>query len=194
MEITLESLGLTKKALEEKVIEIAVEKLLSGVTYDEDGNVDYIDSKLQEKMKKLIKERIDETVNIFAEKNVLPKVSEYIETINLQETNTWGEKKGEPLTFIEYLLKRAEAYMCEEVDTDGNSAKDCKRRGRSFYGSKHTRLAYMVDKHLYISIETAMKQALKDVDSIIAEGLCETVKIKLKEIQEKISIGMNVKK
>lgn len=187
MEITVESLGLTKKAVEKKVIECAVEKLLLHSTYDEDGDKCTVTTRLQEKMKTLIKERIDETINIFAEENVLPKVVEYIENITLQATNEWGEKKGEPLTFIEYLLQRAEYYMFEEVDSKGESERE--NGGYSWKGTQ-TRVSHLIHQHLHYSIETAMKRAMADANSFIIGGLEEAVKIKLKEVQEKISVGI----
>ncbi len=192
MEITLESLGLTKKALEEKVIELAVEKLLSGVTYDEYGNVETVDSGLQKKMRKLIIERIDETISIFAEKYVLPKVSDYIQNINLQETNKWGEKKNEKLTFIEYLIQRAEVYMKEPVDSYGYSQEECRTKRDTWYGSKSMRIEFMIDKYLHNSIESAMKDALSIANKALVTGIQETVKMKLEEIVKSIKIGIKV--
>lgn len=189
MEITLESLGFTKKALQEKVIELTVEKLLCGVTYDEDGNVETVDSKLQEKMRKLIKEKIDETVKIFAEKDVLPNVQKYIEDINLQQTNQWGEKQGEKITFIQYLVKCAENYMLEKVDYDGKAQSESSYS----WSGKQTRIAYIVDKHLHYSISTAMQNSLKIANDAIAQGIAETVKIKLDEIKESIKVGVSMK-
>ncbi len=193
MDITLEALGLTKKAVEEKVIEVAVERLLSGATYDESGNVEYIDSKLHDKMKALVKERIDETVNIFGEKHILPNVSEYIQNITLEKTNQWGEKQGDGKTFIEYLVQQAENYMTEEVDADGKTKKE-HRGGGSYWTGSTTRIVYMIDKHLNYEIKEAMKQALVNANSSISMGIQEAVKMKLAEIQESLSISVISKK
>ena len=189
MEITLESLGFTKKQLQEKVIEHAVEKLLSGVTYDEDGNTEAIDSKLQEKMRRLIVDKIEETIKIFAETNVLPNVQKYVEEIKLQQTNQWGEKKGENISFTEYLIKRAEAYMLEKVDNEGKSQKELPY---SWLGIQ-TRIAYMVNKHLHHSIEIAMKNALQIANSTLVAGIEDTVKIKLQEIVDSIKCSVKTK-
>lgn len=194
MEITLESLGLTKKALQDRIIELAVERLLTGVTYDEDGNIDFIDSKYHEKMKNLIKDRINETITIFAEKHVLPKVNEYIENIALQQTNQWGEKKGTSVTFIEYLIQRANEYMVEEVNSDGRSKDECKNRNDSFYSTKQTRVAFMIDKYLYITIQNAMQEALKNANTSIVNGIEATVKLQLEEISKSMKCALSIKK
>lgn len=193
MEITLESLGFTKKQLQERVIETAVERLLTGVSYDEDGNTQSVDTKLYGKLQTLIKERIDETIRIFAEKNVLPKVTEYIETLILQKTNSWGEKEGKPFTFIEYLISRSENYMLEQVDSDGRSEAECRDGGKSWYGSKTNRITFLVNKNLHDNIETAMKNALVIANNSIATGITETVKTKLNEIIMALKVTVGTK-
>lgn len=191
MEITLESLGLTKKAVEEKAIEVAVEKLLYGKTYDDCGNEDDVDTKLHDKLKVLIKERIDETINVFAEKHVLPKVSEYIENIVLQTTNKWGEKKGEPLSFIEYLIERAEEYMKEQVDNQGKSKSES---GGYSWSGKETRITHLIHQHLKYNIEKAAKESLKSANDVISEGICKTVEIKLKEVVDSLKVNVSTNK
>lgn len=188
MNITLDSLGISKDAIEQKLIEHLAEQLLTEITYDHDDESEYrVKSNLAKKLDALVKQHIDATINVLAEKYVLPNVSSYIENLTLQTTNQWGEKKGEPVTFIEYLTQRAEAYMQEKVSYDGKTKIES--GGYSWSGTQ-TRITYMVHKHLHHSIEAAMKDALNIATSSIATGLQETVKVKLAEVSQKLKIDV----
>jgi hypothetical protein len=107
--LTIEALGLSKDELIERLIDKAAEDLLSDRTYDEDGEpYGRRHSQFRAALDKRIAERIDKAIDEIAAKNVLPNVAAYVEGLCLQATNEWGEKKGAPVTFIEYLVKRAE--------------------------------------------------------------------------------------
>lgn len=188
--ITLESLGFSQQELQERVVEKLCEQVLRSVGYDEDGDEIDVDSKLSQTIEKRVKAHIDATINGLAEKHVLPNVATYIENLTLQATNKWGERRGEKVTFIEYLTQRAEAYMQEEVNYEG------KPKGTDSYSwhGTQTRLTHMVNQHLHYSIETAMKNALQIANSAIAKGIEETVKIKLGEVTASLKVSTEVKK
>lgn len=188
--ITLESLGFSQKELQERVVEKLCEQVLRSVGYDEDGDEIDVDSKLSQTIEKRVKAHIDATINGLAEKHVLPNVATYIENLTLQATNKWGERRGEKVTFIEYLTQRAEAYMQEEVNYEG------KPKGTDSYSwhGTQTRLTHMVNQHLHYSIETAMKNALQIANSAIAKGIEETVKIKLGEMTASLKVSTEAKK
>lgn len=186
MNITLESLGLSKDAIEQKLIEHLAEQLLTEIQYDYDDDSEYrARSVLAKKLDALVKQHIDATINVLAEKHVLPNVTSYIESLTLQTTNQWGEKKGQPVTFIEYLTQRAEDYMQEKVNYEGKSKAES--GGYSWSGTQ-TRITHLVHQHLHYSIESAMKQALQIATSGIATGLQETVKTKLAEVSQKLKV------
>lgn len=186
MNITLDSLGISKDAIEEKLIAHLAQELLTEIQYDYDDDSEYrAKSSLAKKLDALVKQHIDATINALAEKHVLPNVTNYIESLTLQTTNQWGEKRGEPVTFIEYLTQRAEAYMQEKVSFDGKPKSEA--NGYSWNGTQ-TRITHMVHQHLHYSIETAMKQALQIATSGIATGLQETVKTKLAEVSQKLKM------
>jgi hypothetical protein len=132
----------------------------------------------------MVKARLDQVVNDLANKHVLPRVEAMVEGLVLQQTNQWGEKVGKPITFIEYLTQRAEAYMTEDVNYEG------KPKGTdSFSWSKRsTRVAYMIDKHLHYSIEQAMKAALASVNNSVAAGLEEATKTAIREVTSKLTV------
>lgn len=184
MSIDLESLGITKEELQTRVIEQMCNKLLMGIATDEDGEYK-VSSSFNNQLQKLIVDHVNAAVSGYAEKFVLPNVSSYIENLTLQETNKWGEKTGRKMTFTEYLVERAEAYIKEDVNYEGKTKAEA---GGYSWSKAQTRIAHMIDKHLHYSIESAMEAALKTANSHIVEGLEKTVKIKLAEIAEKLKV------
>lgn len=186
MALDIESLGFTKEELQERVIERICRQVLESTGYDPDSGEEYpVESTFKRAVDQRVKETINTSINELAEKYVLPNVAQYIENLTLQATNKWGEKVGEPVTFIEYLTQRAEAYMQEKVDFQGKSKDE--NNGYSFNGTQ-TRITHLVHQHLHYSIETAMKQALAIANSSIASGIQETVKLKLDELSKNLSV------
>lgn len=187
--ITLESLGFTKQDLQERVVERMCELVLAGKSYDEDGNEEYDDSQFKKKLEERLRAHVTTTINAIAEAHVLPNVTQYIENLVLQTTNKWGEKKGEPVSFIEYLVQRAEAYIQEEVNYQG------KGKSESDYNwSKNTtRIAYMINAHLQYNIETAMKKALATANASIAGGIEKAIQVQLEQIVNSVKVGVQVK-
>lgn len=187
--ITLESLGFSKEDLQERVIEQLCSQVLSGKTYDEDGNEEWADSQFKRKLDDRIKAQVESSIAVMAEKHILPNVAHYVENLTLQQTNKWGEKQGKSVTFIEYLTQRAEAYIQEEVSYDGKT----KEQGGYGWNKSTTRIAYLVHQHLQYSIESAMKEALKTANSAIAGGIQEAVKIKLQEVVGGLQVAIKTK-
>jgi hypothetical protein len=159
--------------------------------HDEDGNpFSYsTDAEWSAALRDQLKEKINETTEAIASRTVLPQAATLIENFVLQATNQWGEKRGEPVTFAEYLVSRAEAYMSEVVDSDGRTKSESTS---SYYRGTTTRIAYVIDKHLHYAIEAAMKKALADANSAIVNGIEAAVKMKLAEIQKGISASVKV--
>jgi hypothetical protein len=188
--LTLESLGLSKEELADRVVQAAADRLLLDVSVDDEGEPHPINSTFERQIEKLIKARTETTIAALAEKHVLPNVTTYVENLCLQETNRWGEKTGAKVTFIEYLVQRADAYLREEVDYDGKSQAE----DRYNWPKNGTRIAYLVEKHLYQSIEVAMKQALKSANESIVGGIEKTVKMKLAEVAQQMTVSLVVKK
>lgn len=170
----IEDLGLSKNDL----VKLIVDKIFEEF---------YIDSQrhYEETINKEIRERIDKTIEDIGEKEIFPKVKEKIENICIEQTNNFGEKKGEPLTFIEYITKRAEEYMLEPVDRTGKSID---KGSYAYNKDAHTRLMWLVSNSLSYSIECAVKDMLKDANKTIAKSIQETVTQTLKEVSQKIKI------
>jgi hypothetical protein len=189
MNFDLAALGFTKEELQNRVIDQIVESVMYGRYADEDGDETFRDSRFKLELDKRVQKRIDDTINSLAEKHILPNVSKYIEDLTLQQTNQWGEKKGAPVTFVEYLVQRAQAYMQEEVNSSG------KTRAEDSYGfsGKQTRITYLIHEHLHYTIETAMKGALQVATGEIARGIHETARLKLNEIAASLKVTVNTK-
>lgn len=189
--LTLESLGLTREEITERVVEKVAEQMLAEaeVVADEDDGKVRLTLSFAETLKRKVLERVNMAVDDVAAKNILPNVAAYVEGLCLQETNKWGEKVGKPLTFVEYLVSRAEHYLREEVSFEG------KARSEDTYVSwraSGTRIAYLVHKHLQYSIQSAMEKALKDANSKIVGGIEEAVKIKLAEVAALLKVETKI--
>ena len=177
----LKEIGLTKEELQDRIVERAADFVMYN---DED-----IEHRLYGKLNSKIEEQISTTIDNLAKEHVLPNVAEYVENITLQKTNEWGEKIGKSITFTEYLVEQAHNYMTEQVNYEGKNKAES--RGYSF-NPKQTRVSYLIEEYLHHSIENAMKEALTDANSAIAEGIEETVKIKLQEIVSGIKATVKV--
>ena len=183
----IKDLGLTKKEIQKRIVETICDRLLGSEVYDEDGEST---TDLLRMLNKKIHERIDAKVTELGEKHVFPKVNELIENYVVQETTSWGEKKGEPKSFRQHLIDRADAWMREPVDYDGK----IKEKGSYNWSVAGTRVGMLVHKYLHYEIENAMKEAFKKANESIAIGLHEAMKIKLDEIKNSIIIDVKTKK
>lgn len=186
MELTLEQLGLSQDALADKLVDKLAHNLMTSLHYNEDADEWYGDSAFAHKLNKLVKDRLDKIVTELADRHVLPKVNDIVENMVLTETNRWGEKTGKSVTFKEYLVQRAEAYMQEDVDYQG------KPRGTDSFSwtKRSTRVAYMIHQHLHYEIEAAMKKALADVNSAVANGLHEATKTAINQVTSKLKVDV----
>ena len=191
--LKLKELGIEidEDRLLEQAAEIVAERALGRYT-DENGNWTE-DSEAErlfnERLDKKIKARIDEAIEQIAARNVLPHIGEYIEAYCLQETNEWGEAKGKKLTFTEYLVQRAHAYLEEPVNHDGKP-KDKK----DSYGFRphSTRVVFLIEKHLHYEIERAMKDALANSLGSVGKALVETTRAALKNAADRLRVDVKV--
>lgn len=172
-------LGLTQEELRDQVIDRAAHML-------RDDTYDNVSGELRRKFADLVRLDLDALVRSYADEKILPLIKDRVQDLVLQSTNGWGEKTGEPVTFVEYMIKRAEAWITDKVDYNGKKPE---------YSSTgvQTRIAWMVESHLHHQIKTAMETALKDANTAIAKGLYETVRLKLNEVLASIKIGVTTK-
>lgn len=178
---------------ESKLLEMVAENIANqalGRYSDDDGN--WIeDSKTEREFMSrfdaMVKIKIDEAIEKIAGKNVLPHIGKFIEDYCLQETSKWGEKKGEKVTFTEYLVQRAQAYLEESVDYSGKP-----KNTKDGYGfrPKSTRVVFMIEQHLHHEIETAMTAALNNGLGSLAKSLVETTRHSVNEAAKKLRVDV----
>ncbi len=189
----IESLGLSSEEIANRVIDRAVDKLLWEVHAcpDEDGESfeTTTGTVWAKETQQAIAEKLNQAVDAFAEKHILPQVTKRLDTIVLQKTNEWGEKHGnEEMSFTEYIVDRADKFLKQPVDFEGQP----KTPGSSYDKQNQTRLTHLVEKHLHYAIENAMKTAVENINETLGDALTETCKLKLKEITDKLAVSVKV--
>ena len=190
LNLSLEELGLTAESLADRVVEAVTRQLTTSIDHDEDGIECESRSPFIRAMQEQIRKAVDAKVQEIAERDLLPKIGQHIESMTLQTTNQWGQKTGKPMTFIEYLTAKAEAYLTEQVDYEGKGKGQ--RDGYSWKGTQ-TRLTHIIHGHLHYSIERAMKEAVDGANKVIVGGLEAAVKVKLGEIASALKVEVNTK-
>lgn len=187
-DISLSALGLTEERLADRLVEKLAQHMLSSLQYDEDDGEWHGESRFAKRLSDQVAAKMNKIVDDLGEKHILPRVTEMVENLTIQQTNQWGEKRGEAVSFIEYLTQRADHWMREEVSYDG------KTKGQDPYSWRKagTRVEYMIDRHLQHSISTAMQNALSAANQTIIGGLKDAVNIKLGEIA--VQLKTEVKK
>ncbi len=189
-DLNLAALGIDQEKIAQMVADRIAEQMLNDVTYDQDGHAFRGQHDFSGALNKSVKAHLDAYVTKVADEHLLPKVAEMLESLTLQATNEWGQKKGAPVTFVEYLVQRAEAYMTEKVSFDGKTQKES---GGYSWSASGTRVAHMIDKHIHYAIERAMKDAVGAANAQIAGGILETTKIKLAEIANALKVEVKTK-
>ncbi len=189
-ESMLQALGMSREEIQDRAIKHIADSLVEAVCYDEDEHECRKSSSFKVKLQDTVKKRIDTAVAEIAEKHVLPNATTYIENLCLQETNEWGEKKGAPLTFKEYLIARAENYLREQVDYEG---KDKAQAGGYSWRGTQTRITHLVEKHLHYSIKTAIEEAMKNGLGTVARAIHETCRLKINEVAAGMTVEVKTK-
>lgn len=173
-ESTLKELGIDREELIERVVDRCMHDLRGGNPqggYDEDDWSETLWSKIQRRADKLIAAAVTKV----ADQEISPRLEEMITKVVLHKTNQWGEKRGEPVTFIEYLVQSAEAYLNEEVTFDGKKP-DYISRGKT------TRLIFAIDRHLHYAIDRVVKEGLVDLNKAVTDGVAKTIEMSLKQV------------
>lgn len=167
---TLESLGINTETLADRIVEQAVEALLSSTGFDPENEVETsYESRFKKEIQNRMQKAVDAKIAALAEVHLVPRVGEMIEKANLQKTNGYGEPKSEPMTFIEYIVSRAESYMSEDVNHEGKS----KAEMRDSYGwsSSGPRLTVLMKIYIRQTLETHAKNAIKDINAVVAQNM-----------------------
>lgn len=192
MEFSCEQIGLSKEELQERIVESIADRMLHQYVTDDEGEF-RDNSPIKLRLDKLITASIDAEVERIGNEFIAPKIEALIEGATLQATTAWGEPKGEPKTFIEYLVERAEVFMVEDVDSSGRGKSQLSEYDRRNFRAAGKRLPVMIDKHLQYQVDTAMKAIIAGANQSLTESLTETVRIRLKEVADKVKVTTTVK-
>ncbi len=176
---TLEALGISKEALTERIIESAVDQLLSSTGFDpeNDEEVRY-ESRFKREIEARVQKAVDAKIATLAQDHVLPRVGEMIEAADMRRTNNYGEAKGPSMTFKEYIAHRAQVYMTEDVDYHGQSKADLEAKNESTYNWRNCgpRLTVLMRNYIRDSLEIQAKAAVADVNKVIAKNIEQAAK------------------
>lgn len=167
---TLEALGISPEELGNRIVEQAVEALLSATGFDPDSEQERsYESRFKREIEKRVQDAVDQKIAALAAVHLIPRVGEMIEQTNMRKTNQYGEPKGEPMTFKEYIASRAEAYMSEDVNLQGQSKAEA---GDSYsWRSCGPRLTVLMRNYIRDTLETHAKAAVTDVNKVIANNI-----------------------
>lgn len=191
MEITLESLGLSKEEIADRVVESICQHALRRVVtgYDEYG--ERSDEKPTEFMKQIdarIALKIDEAIANIAGRHVIPSLEQFIENFHMVETNQWGEKKGRSFTFVEYLVDRCQAYMVEMVDTNGKAKTEVPEYNQREWRGVMPRMVFHMNKQLMDGMVKALGTVVTEARGTLCDSLTDAVRQTLVEITNKVSV------
>jgi hypothetical protein len=141
----------------------------------------------------LIEAAIKTSVEKIGKEHIYPMADKLITEHIFQKTTTWGEKKGEPLTFVEYLVKRAEEYLSEDVNEKGLAYRDSAGYNQRDWKSAGPRLVTLVDQTLTKKMRESMNAAAEKINVTLAERLAETAKKELQRIARMLEVEVKEK-
>lgn len=188
---TLEALGISPEDLGERIVDQAVDVLLntSGFNPDTEEETRY-ESRFKREIEKRIQKAVDEKIASLASVHLVPKVGQMIETANMRKTNQYGEPKGDPMTFIEYIASRADAYMSEDVDSNGKSKAES---GDGYnWRSSGPRLTVLMKMYIQDTLNKSAKEAVTDVNKVIAKNIEKAAKDAIASASGAIKVSVSV--
>ena len=191
---TLEVLGISAEDLKEKIIQRAVDALLTTSGFDpECGQEVSYESNFKREILNRIQKAVDRKISEIYEEYLLPKVGELIERSSMTETNRFGEPTSAPMTFKEYLAHRAETYMMEPVNYAGYSQSDLSAKGSSTYNWKASgpRLVVLMKLHIRESLESTARAALSEVNKAIAKSMTEAAQRAIMDTASTVKLSVS---
>lgn len=172
---TLEALGINKEDLADRIVDQAVSVLLGSTGFDPETEEETrYESRFKKEVEKRVQQAVDAKIAALAAEHVLPKVGEMIEQADMRKTNNFGEPVSPPMTFKEYIARRAEVYMSEDVNYQGQSKGEI---GDSYNWRKEgPRLTVLMKMYIKDTLEKSAKAAVTDVNKVIAANIEKAAK------------------
>lgn len=176
---TLKALGVTP----EKLIEAAVDRLLDRRLGGEYADVE---DAIRQQTQEIAIKQLNEKVEAYLSEHMRPVIDRAVEMLSVPNTNRYGEPKGEPMPFIEYVTKCANEHLTEMVGEDGRKEQ---------YGSnfKQTRLMWYFNKYLGHSVNTAINAAVGKSLEALGDSIAKLVKEKTEAMVAVSRVEVRVK-
>lgn len=164
MTIPLEALGFSREEIQNKIVDAAVEDLLSGVSVDDEGNAHRMASRLRESFNTELTQRIADTVSNLVSTLVTP---EYIRATTFPRYSKYGEKKGDPLTFKEFVEQCVSKILDAKVDDSG---KILEPGSYGYDRGKHF-MSGLVEKAVERELREAIQKGLINIQQEVTNAL-----------------------
>lgn len=188
----LATLGITR----EDVLSCTAKELAKQILgQDDEGEYESanLEPMVTRETRKFIDAKVTDTVMAECEKFFAPLIETKLADYVFQQTSSWGEKQGAPMTMTEFIEKKITAFMLEEVDSNGRTQEQCRARHDSFY-KQGPRIAIAINQYFAIAMKTAMDQVLNDSASILNEGIKEAASTALGTIHTRLTAKIEVGK
>ena len=187
--IDFEAIGLTKKEVQDRLIETLADRMLKAKGWDNDGYEISLPSTLRHQLDELITKRMDRAVQAAFDATVPSTIDEFVASYKIKQTNEYGEAKGRELSFVEFITERVQGYLLEPVDYQGVSEREAKAKGNSWYQRDKTnnRITHMLNSRLEAAINEGIEKAFKDTKSLLAGGIEAAVLTHLKQFGETLT-------
>lgn len=166
---TLKALGISPEELGQRIVDQAVDALLSSTGFDPDTEAETrYEFRFKREIEARIQKAVDEKIAALAAVHLIPRVGELIESADMRKTNEWGESKSPPMTFKEYIAYRAEHYMSEDVDINGKSRAEA---NDSYWRKCGPRLTVLMQLYIRDHLQKCAAAAVTDVNKVIAKNI-----------------------
>lgn len=162
--IPFEALGISRDELINKIVDAAVEDLLSSVSTDDEGNSYKMSSRLREDFNTELTKRISSTVSGLVDSLVTP---EYIRTTTFPRYSKYGEKKGDPLTFKEFVEQCVNKILDSRIDDSG---KILEPGSYGYDRGKHF-MSGLVEKTIERELREAIQKGLINIQQEVTNAL-----------------------
>lgn len=117
MNINLAELGINAEKIQEAVVQEITERILTGERgWDESK----FRREMDEQMKKAVQSGIEKVIAAVLQ----GEITAQIENLKFDQTNRYGEKKGDQLTLREWITNHIATYLNEDVNEKGLSNKE----------------------------------------------------------------------
>lgn len=191
--MNLQDLGITPEELQERLVTKLAEDFLTTTYSDEYGDPVERPSSIKKQLDAQLKKTIDAKFEDLAQRLIAPNLEKLITELVIQRTNEFGQVKGEPQTFIEYLVDRANKYIEEPVDDKGRTQEEFKRDGNSYgWKAAGSRLIVQIDKYLSNAIKEAVIKLVQTQGKSFAEGIRRETLAAINQVTAKMTVAVTV--